>query len=114
MKLKKALYGYMQSALSWYKTLKGYLESEGFSLNPYDQCIANKTIKGHQCSIAWFVDDSKVSHVELDVVSDVIRGLENRFGKMAGKRGKLYNFVGMDIKYNDDKTISKACAVSAR
>ena len=41
MRLKKALYGCMQSALLWYKTFKGVIEKDGFSLNPYDQCVAN-------------------------------------------------------------------------
>jgi len=36
----------------------------GFTINPYDQCIANKTINGRQCNIIWHVDDLKISHVE--------------------------------------------------
>ena len=106
MRLKKALYGCMQSALLWYKTFKGHLEGQGFELNPYDQCIANKNIEGHQCTIAWNVDDSKILHKSDRVIDSVISGLESRFGKMTVKRGRNHTFVGMDIAYNEDNTVS--------
>jgi len=40
------------------------LKEWGFKLNEYDQCMANKTINGKQCTIIWHVDDLKISHVE--------------------------------------------------
>ena len=46
LRLSKALYGCMQSAILWYQTFKGCLENLGFKLNPYDPYIANKVIKG--------------------------------------------------------------------
>ena len=46
LKLTKALYGCIQSALLWYRTFKGCLEGLGFKLNPYDPCVANITIEG--------------------------------------------------------------------
>ena len=81
MRLKKALYGCMQSALLWYDTFKQQLEKDGFVLNPYDPCVANKDIKGKQCTILWYVDDSKVSHEDSRVVTSVIESIEKRFGK---------------------------------
>ena len=106
MRLKKALYGCMYSALLWYRTFREHLEGEGFELNPYDQCVANKTINGHQCTIAWYVDDSKISHKDEKVIDKVIQGLESRFGKMTITKGNKHTFVGMDIEYNDDGTVS--------
>lgn len=38
----------LQSALLFYKKLQGDLEEYGFEINPYDLCVANKVIKGHQ------------------------------------------------------------------
>ena len=35
LQLTNALYGYMQSALSWYKTFTECLEGMGFKRNPY-------------------------------------------------------------------------------
>ena len=38
--------------------------SLGFTLHPYDPWIANKTINGSQCTIVWYVDDTKISHID--------------------------------------------------
>ena len=54
----------------------------------------------------WYVDDSKVSHKDPEVVTGVLSGLERRFGELTIKRGKEHTFVGMDIKFNNDKTVT--------
>ena len=82
------------------------LEKEGFELNPYDPCVANKTIAGKQCTIMWYVDDCKISHVDEEVVLSVIHKLEDRFGKMSVNTGKRHKVVGMNITYEDDGTAS--------
>jgi hypothetical protein len=64
LQLKKALYGCVRSALLWYELFAGTLKKMGFELNPYDPCIANKVIEGAQCTIAWYVDDTKISHIK--------------------------------------------------
>ena len=51
LRLTKALYGCMQSALLWYNTFKEALLKMGFVLNSYNPCVANKVIQGHQCTI---------------------------------------------------------------
>ena len=51
LQLSKTLYGCMQLALLWYQTFKGCLEQLGLNIYPYDPCVANKTIKGKQCTI---------------------------------------------------------------
>ena len=60
LQLAKALYGCMQSALLWYDTFKGCLESLGFTLNPYDPCVTNRIVNGNQCTVVWYVDDTKI------------------------------------------------------
>ena len=75
-------------------------------MNPYDPCVANADIDNSQCTIAWYVDDLKVSHADPTVVDNIINHLENKFGKMTVKRGKRHEYLGMDITYNDDGTAS--------
>ena len=41
VQLIKALYGCIQSAMLWWKLLTSTLIKEGFTVNPFDQCIAN-------------------------------------------------------------------------
>ena len=81
VRLIKAIYGCVQSALLWYKMFYSYLKQLGFELNPYDPCVANKIINGKQCTIAWYVDDTKISHPDSEVVSDIIDKIEECFGK---------------------------------
>jgi uncharacterized spore protein YtfJ len=60
----------------------------GFKLNPYDLCVANSQIKGKQCTVAWFVDENKISHVDDTVVTDIIEKIEAKFGKNDRDQGK--------------------------
>ena len=54
VRLLKALYGCVRSALLWYVLFSGTLKKQGYVLNPYDPCVANKIIEGKQCTIAWY------------------------------------------------------------
>ena len=74
----------------------------GFKLNPYNLCVANSQIKGKQCTVAWYVDDNKILHVDDTVVTDIIEKIEAKFGKMTVTRGKHHVFLGMDITFNDN------------
>ena len=42
VRLQKALYGCLKSALLFYENLVGDLEAYGFKIKPYDPCVANK------------------------------------------------------------------------
>jgi len=35
--------------------------------------VAIKTINGKQCAIFWHVDDLKISHVDKNVIEDIIK-----------------------------------------
>ena len=74
----------------------------GFKLNPYDLCVANSQIKGKQCTVAWYVDNNKISHVDDTVVTNIIEMIEVKFRKMTVTRGKHHVFLGMDITFNDN------------
>ena len=71
----------------------------GFKINKYDRCVVNKNINVQQCSIYWCVDDTKIYHVDSKVVDNVLDLIESKFGKMTISRGKIHNFVGMDLEF---------------
>ena len=77
-----------------------------FKINPYEKCIANKEINEKQCTLAWYVDDNKVSHEDPEVVTQVIAEIESYWKGLTVHRGKNLTFLGMDIEFNDDKTVS--------
>jgi Reverse transcriptase (RNA-dependent DNA polymerase). len=78
VQLNKALYGCVKSALLWYNLFTETLEDMGFTVNPYDMCVANAEINGKQCTITWYVDDTKISHVDPRVVDDIIKKLRRQ------------------------------------
>ena len=106
LRLSRDLYGCVQSALLWYHTFVDKLLKDGFQLNKYDPCVANKTINGEQCTICWYVDDTKVSHKDPKVVDKVLASMEGCFNKMTIKRGKSHTFVGIDFTLNKNGTVS--------
>jgi Reverse transcriptase (RNA-dependent DNA polymerase) len=104
LQLRKALYGCVKSALLWYELFANALKDMGFEPNPYDACVANKIIDGTQCTIAWYVDDNKISHVNPKVVDNIIQKIEEHFGKMTVMRGNEHVFLGMRVCFNGDAT----------
>ena len=64
VKLKKALYGTLQAAMLFWKNLSASLKEWGFTINPYDWCVANNEVNGEQITVVWHVDDLKISHAD--------------------------------------------------
>jgi Reverse transcriptase (RNA-dependent DNA polymerase) len=93
VRLIKAIYGCVKSALLWYELFSTSLQQMGFELNPYDRCVANCIIQGKQCTIGWYVDDTKISHEDSTVVTNIIARLENKFDKMTVVRGNQHVFL---------------------
>ena len=61
-------------------------------------------IDGKQCTILWHVDDLKISHEDLAVVSDIIWRLNDKYRKITSMVltcGKLHEYLGMTIDVAD-------------
>ena len=107
-KLNVALYGTLKGAVLFWKKLSSYLKDQGFVVNPYDWCVANKEINGKQCTIVWHVDDLKISHVDSKVVDEVLSSLKEEFGKVGEltvKRGKVHDYLGMTLDFSDENSV---------
>jgi hypothetical protein len=105
VKLLKALYGTLQAALLFWTDLSEFLVEKGYTLNPYDSCVANKTINGKQCTILWHVDDLKISHIDSLVVDGILSELNTKYGKEAPltvTRGKIHDYLGLTLDFSDD------------
>ena len=101
--LSKALYGTLQAVLLFWRNLSAFLIDECvFEANPYDWCVVNKDINGKQCMIGWHVDNLKISHVDGNVVEDIVKALDNKYGKetpITVHRGPIQEYLGMTIDY---------------
>jgi hypothetical protein len=104
VQVEKAVYGMMKSALLFYRKLVADLVSIGFSINPYDPCVMNKIIDGHQLTICWHVDDLLLEHSSKTVVSDFIDWLARRYDtpdkKLKATRGSTHHYLGMNIVFS--------------
>ena len=106
--LLNALYGIMKAALLYYEHFVRDITAIGFKLNPYDPCVANKIVRGKQLTIAWHVDDLKVSHKKYQVVSRMVKWLKAKYeqlfedgsGAMTITRGKIHDYLGMQLDFS--------------
>ena len=76
-----------------------------FVINPYDRCVTNKIINVHRCTICWYMDKNKLSHIDENVVTDVMSKIKENFGDLKVTRGNKQKFIGMNINIRDEKKI---------
>ncbi len=105
VRMQKALYSMLESALAFYKLLRKKLEDEGFVVNPYGPCVANKEVSGSHMTVTWHVDDLKVSHVkeaEVEKFGDFLKAtfVKNDL-KMTHYCGDIHNYLGIGLDYSE-------------
>ena len=59
------------------------LQEWGFEVDPYDWCVANKTVGGKQMTVAWHVENMKIYHKNRDTVDSLINQIKKKYGKEA-------------------------------
>ena len=59
---------------------------KGFELNPYYRCVVNKLGNDKQCTLVGYVDNNKVSRMEVKVVEDLINNLKYYFEELVVTR----------------------------
>ena len=102
VRLKRALYGCVQSALLWYQKLRSVLTEDGFEQNDYDRCVFNKTVDGKQITVAFHVDDLLVTSVLPGLVDGVVAKLEKTFSSVTVTRGLRHSYLAMNIVITDN------------
>ena len=96
------LYGMLAAALLWYKKFKEDLENIDFKFNPYDACVANRSVKGGQQTVRFHVDDLMSSHKDVKVNDDFAKWLDGMYGKhgpVKVVRGKVHEYLGMRFDF---------------
>jgi Reverse transcriptase (RNA-dependent DNA polymerase) len=102
LRVKKAIYGMLESALLFYKKLSRDLIRCSFEVNPYVPCIANKSFNQAQLTVSRHVDDLKVSHHDEKLMSEFISWIKEQYGKIGAvkvTRGKVHEYLGMKLQY---------------
>ena len=84
VELLKALYGTLWATWLFWEKLQAKLVNDwGVTPNWYDSCMVNKKVDGKQLTVAWHVDNLKVSHEKEEVLDAVNGMMQNEFGKDA-------------------------------
>ncbi len=96
------------AALLYYKKFVKRLTKRGYKINPFDGCVANKTVKEKQIMICFHVDDCKISHESSKVINETIEWLREEYqsifkdgsGAMKVHRGKVHKYLGMTLDFS--------------
>jgi hypothetical protein len=98
--LKKALYGCLQSARLWFELLIKELMAFGYTQNPVEPCVLNKTIGDKQSTLLLHVDDIMVLSQIAEEITALYKHLESRFGKVTLHEGVKHNYLGMTFDFS--------------
>jgi hypothetical protein len=72
----------------------------GFTLNPFDPCVANKMVDDAQLTVRWHVDDLMISHINNDVIIAFIKAIKAIYGdNLAESMGTKHTYLGMEFDY---------------
>ena len=104
VELLKALYGTLRAAWLFWEKLQAKLVNDwGFTPNRYDSCVVNKKV-----TVAWHVDDLKVSHQDETALDEFIAMMEEEFGKetpLTIARGPIQEYLGMTLDFTEKGTV---------
>ena len=105
VRLKKALYGLVQSSLLWYENISLTLVNMGFESCINDPCLFHRDIDGDKYYIALYVDD--LIHISPNeqfgmIISDQ---LTSRYGSMDHHYGKNLSFLSLPIQIFEDRIV---------
>ena len=100
VKLKKALYGCVESAKLWYDKISHDLSILGYTVNAYDMCVFNRTeCNNKQTTLIIHVDDMMISCCDEKHVDMVIDEIESLYPGLTKHRGKVLNYIGMTFNF---------------
>lgn len=114
--LAKVLYGILRGALLFWEKMSAQLIEWGFTVNPYDWCVANKEVEhevldnkgkpvteSSQMTLGWHVDDFIITHKSQKAVDDIIAKMDELYGgsqPLTVRRGETHRYLGMDPDFS--------------
>lgn len=98
LKLKKALYGLKQAPRSWYATITGVLERNGFRRSESEYCLY---VKSCDLFLIIYVDDILIAGSSLTLVEEVISLLSSHFSIRI--MDKIENFIGLHLQVDREQ-----------
>ena len=101
VRLTKALYGCVESAKLWYNHLKAVLLRLGYTVNPYDICVFNRTsASGKQSTVCFHVDDGFATSQDLEDLMKLKKELKAEFKIVEFNHGLVHEYLGMRLDFS--------------
>jgi hypothetical protein len=100
VKLRKALYGCVESAKLWHDLLSATLKSKGYIQNPLDPCVFNKTVGKDQCTVIVYVDDLMVTCRDIILIEELEAALKTEFKEITSHEGLIHSYLGMEFDFS--------------
>jgi Reverse transcriptase (RNA-dependent DNA polymerase) len=92
VKLKKALYGCVESAKLWYDKISTDLITVGYKINNTDICVFNRTEQNNkQTTLVIHVDDMMTTSTDNETIDRTISEIENLYHGLTKTRGNRYD-----------------------
>ena len=102
VRLQKALYGLLRSALLFYRKFRAELEAYGFEVNPYDPCVANKMVGDKQMTVIWHVDDIMATCENDFELTRLFSYLGDIYGpRLTMTKGNKHEYLGVTYELED-------------
>ena len=109
VRLKKCLYGCIESAKRWQDHITAFLTSLGYNKNIYEPCVMNKTDKsGCQITVVIYVDDLLITCVHQDSIDELIQAIEVKYKEVKHSTGTTIDYLGMTI----DMTVAGQASIT--
>ena len=107
VKLKKALYGCIQSSKLWFNHIRDTLKKFGFESNPSDQCVFNMmTQSGKQCTVVVYVDDLLITCQDEVMLDRLEKYLTKVYKKVTSRHGKIHSYLGMNFNFSQGSIVN--------
>ena len=101
VRLQKALYGFLCSALLFYLKLVTELKNNDFSIKIYNPCVEDKIVNEVMTTVVWHIDDPKVLHKDSFEVIKFSQYLSTIYGdKIKLHRVNVHYCLYMDLYYS--------------
>jgi len=103
VRLKRGLYGCVESARLWYDHISGNLEKLGFVRNKSDICVFNRRESDWSLTtIVLHVDDMMITAVSEEALDRLIAEVECVYPGLSINRGRVFNYLGMTFDFETE------------
>ena len=99
VRLKKAMYGCIESGRLLFDDVCVTLIGMGFVQNPHDPCVFNKGPLDQQCTAHVYVDDIFISCRVKEIAEQVLVDLAGVYGELKINRGNRHSYLGMTMDF---------------